>query len=415
MAAPRLYFLYPSFFRATGAVETGPIRTSVRCRPARAVFSTCTRRSIDQRPQRSGPQKKPASPTVDRGRLGRAPASNRKAGPGEPGFIDEAIPLPTPAEDQPSPQEKPQKLEGIEGAPPPDLIPTGQDSSSSSSPPIEIPPPPELKSPQTNSTETVLSMPSPADDSQEDKPPHLQTPPYVHHFDTYSLVQGLSSGGFTADQSTTVMKAVRTILTENMDLARRGLVSKSNVENEQYLFKAASSELKTEVQNNRKVESERQRTQRAHLQHEVDILNQRVGQDTATLKDELKGMFDDRKMAVKMEQRNMDSKIQELNYKIAVALNSDARTEVEGVRWVLTRRAASALAVAVIMVLFTLNYSRYMTATQAKERKKHEEMMHSQEPFAKKEMSSTGTQTSGSEGAPVDALLASEGVNIDSR
>jgi hypothetical protein len=107
------------------------------------------------------------------------------------------------------------------------------------------------------------------------------------------------------------------------------------------------------------------------------------------------------------------SQIQELNYKITVALNSDARTEVEGVRWVLTRRAASALAVAVIMVLFTLNYSRYMTATQAKERKKHEEMMHAQQPFAVAEMSSTGTQTSESQGAPVDALLASEGVNIE--
>lgn len=96
-----------------------------------------------------------------------------------------------------------------------------------------------------------------------------------------------------------------------------------------------------------------------------------------------------------------------------MALNSDARTEVEGVRWVLTRRAASALAVAVTMVLFTLNYSRYMTATQAKERKKHEEMMYAQQPYAKNEMSSTGTQTSESQGAPVDALLASEGVNID--
>ena len=54
-----------------------------------------------------------------------------------------------------------------------------------------------------------------------------------------------------------------------------------------------------------------------------------------------------------------------------------------------------------------------MTATQAKERKKHEEMMHAQQPFTGKEMSSTGTQTSESQGAPVDALLASEGVNIE--
>ena len=56
-------------------------------------------------------------------------------------------------------------------------------------------------------------------------------------------------------------------------------------------------------------------------------------------------MFDDRKMSVKMEQRGMESAIQELNYKITVALNSDSRGEVEGLRWVLTRRAALAIAV----------------------------------------------------------------------
>jgi hypothetical protein len=44
------------------------------------------------------------------------------------------------------------------------------------------------------------------------------------------------------------------------------------------------------------------------LQHEVDILNQRLAQESLALKNELKGMFDDRKMAVRMEQRSMESK-----------------------------------------------------------------------------------------------------------
>ena len=85
------------------------------------------------------------------------------------------------------------------------------------------------------------------------------------------------------------------------------------------------------------------RTERAHLQHEVDILNQKLTQESMTLKDDLKGMFNDRKMAVRMEQRGMESAIQELNYKITVALNSDSKGEVEGLRWVLTRRAAMAI------------------------------------------------------------------------
>ena len=86
------------------------------------------------------------------------------------------------------------------------------------------------------------------------------------------------------------------------------------------------------------------RSERAHLQHEVDILNQKTTQELANLKDELKGWFDDRKMTVRMEQRKMESKIQELNYKITVAMSGDARSEVEGLRWFLTRRAAILIA-----------------------------------------------------------------------
>lgn len=81
--------------------------------------------------------------------------------------------------------------------------------------------------------ETVLQMPPPESmqASNESKPPHLQTPPYVHHFDTYTLVQQVEAGGFTTEQSVTAMKAVRGLLALNLGVAREGLVGKSDVEN----------------------------------------------------------------------------------------------------------------------------------------------------------------------------------------
>jgi hypothetical protein len=81
--------------------------------------------------------------------------------------------------------------------------------------------------------ETVLEMPPPDTQDQEDaaKPPHLQTPPYVHHFDTYTLVQQVEAGDFSTEQSITSMKAVRALLAHNLDIAKAGLVSKSDVEN----------------------------------------------------------------------------------------------------------------------------------------------------------------------------------------
>jgi coiled-coil family 90 protein len=80
---------------------------------------------------------------------------------------------------------------------------------------------------------------------------------------------------------------------------------------ETYLFKAACSELKTEIQNNRKAEADTWRSQRALLQHEVDILGQNMTQDISSLKDELRGLFDDRKMAVRMEQKRIEAKVRD--------------------------------------------------------------------------------------------------------
>jgi len=181
--------------------------------------------------------------------------------------------------------------------------------------------------PSEKPLETVLNMPSSDKNGTaqapmhqqaatsktvgDNKPPHISAPMYVHHFDTYGLVKRLEEGGWNQESAITTMKAVRLILAENMDLARAALVSKSNVENETYLFRAACSELRTEINTKRKAEAERSRTDRSQLQHEVDILGQRLTQEGGTLKDDLKGMFDDRKMAIRNEQRSMESKVRD--------------------------------------------------------------------------------------------------------
>lgn len=80
--------------------------------------------------------------------------------------------------------------------------------------------------------ETVLQMGAPTvEKPEEHKAPHLHAPPYVHHFDTYTLVKDLQRSGFSEEQSVTIMKAVRGLLAVNMDVAKEGLVSKSDVEN----------------------------------------------------------------------------------------------------------------------------------------------------------------------------------------
>ncbi len=131
----------------------------------------------------------------------------------------------------------------------------------------------------------------------------------MHHFDSYSLVKQLSGAGYTEAQSITAMKAVRQILAQNLDVAQSELVSKSDVENETYLFRAACSELSSEVRNNRRVADEQMRQQRTLLQHEVDILTQSLSGELLALNDNVRGMFNDRRMAVREEQKTVESSV----------------------------------------------------------------------------------------------------------
>ncbi|KAK2021401.1 hypothetical protein LX32DRAFT_604796 [Colletotrichum zoysiae] len=208
--------------------------------------------------------------------------------------------------------------------------------------------------------------------------PHMAPPPYVHHFDSYSLVKDLERGGYSKEQAITLMKAIRAILAQNLDVAQESLVSKSDVENETYLFRAACSELSTEVKNNQKLADEEMRQRRTLLQHEVDILAQSLNQELLTLNDNVRGMFNDRKMAVREEQKAGDSVIQQINYKISLHLSSDAKSEIEGLRWILIRRSVIGILFMAVLTLGTLRYGTYVSharQAEAERSRKQAEML----------------------------------------
>lgn len=74
------------------------------------------------------------------------------------------------------------------------------------------------------------------------------------------------------------------------------------------------------------------------------------------------------------------SQIQELNYKITVALNSDARSEIEGLRWILTRRAAITIGVSAFFLFLALKYSSHVAHQNQLEDKKRKEQKKRDNP-----------------------------------
>lgn len=162
-----------------------------------------------------------------------------------------------------------------------------------------------------NSDGTTLSSPTPPPGPSSSPSPSSTFAPreYVHHFDTYSSVQQLEAGGYRRGQSVAIMKGIRALLDKNMTAARENLVSKSDIENETYLFQAACSELRNEMQNAKKAQMDQLRSERTRIHTEFDLLNQAFLAEMMTLKDELNGMFNDRKMVSRAEHRAMENKV----------------------------------------------------------------------------------------------------------
>jgi hypothetical protein len=271
--------------------------------PARAAafFHTARRRAQASRPDRYGTAKEPPPHLQDAAEDAAAGEEAAKPGPLEQ-ILESVASLSSTADEGQKGDAEPAEAK-------PDVIALPSPS-------------PSAASDGAAPSDGVLNV-GHRDDGGSSKLPQLHPPPHVHHFDTWTLVRDLEKGGFTEAQAVTIMKAVRLLLTKNMDLARDALVSKSNVENvrapiatdganvdqEVYLFRAASSELRTEIISSRKAEADKWRSQRATTQYEVDILSQNMTQELSAIKDELKGLFDDRKMAVRMEQKQLEAKV----------------------------------------------------------------------------------------------------------
>lgn len=62
--------------------------------------------------------------------------------------------------------------------------------------------------------------------------------------------------------------------------------------------------------------------------------------------------------------------IQQLNYKISVMLNSDARSEIEGMRWVLVRRAVLGILFMAVLIFGSLRYASYLSHERAQEKER---------------------------------------------
>lgn len=161
---------------------------------------------------------------------------------------------------------------------------------------------------------------------------------FAHHFDTYRTYKMLAAAGYSSEQAIVIMKCMRGILLDHLLQAKGTYLSKAEMENEAYLFDAACSELRTEMQNNRKSQAQLEHTEITALQREFLALKRQYEEEIQNMKTEISVEVNDRQNTMKVENRAKELQVQELNNRITILITSDLRSQVEALRWQTTRR-----------------------------------------------------------------------------
>ena len=124
----------------------------------------------------------------------------------------------------------------------------------------------------------------------DDAPRHAtivpQHPTPAHPFDTHAFVTHLETSGFPTASAHSLMLIVRRLLLTRSTRAQTDLLHKEDVENAAYLFKAALSELRTELNVRARNDGLALRSATNLIRREVDTLDQRMKEEVGGLKHE---------------------------------------------------------------------------------------------------------------------------------
>jgi len=178
--------------------------------------------------------------------------------------------------------------------------------------------------------------------------PHRPLP--QHPFDTHAFVLHMEKSDFSPGVSRTLMETTKQLVNDRSEEARRNLLHKEDVENAAYLFKAALSELRTELSVRARNDGLTLRSTTSLIRREVDSLSQKLKEDIGTLKHDIEMDMNNRKSETRSDQKTFDISIEEINNKFTISLG-DLRTEIEQAKWDATRRAIAIIAGVVFVVI----------------------------------------------------------------
>ena len=123
------------------------------------------------------------------------------------------------------------------------------------------------------------------------------------------------------DPAEAIMEATRHLIVSRGKRVIDHHISKTEVDNQAYLFTAALSELRTELQVRARNDAAALRSMVTLLQREVDGLNQKMREDVAGMKHDIQVDMNNRKGEAKEEQNTLEQEIQDLNNRFTISIS----------------------------------------------------------------------------------------------
>lgn len=205
----------------------------------------------------------------------------------------------------------------------------------------------------TSSTTDISGPPARTDPPPAPPPPPHATPPFHTHAFFVALERT-----FPTPVARSLMRATRALLADRLGRVRREGLTRKDLDNQAYLFRAALSKLRAEQTATSRSEITSMRERVSTIRREVDRLDVKMKEDLGNLKHEIQMELDTRKNESKAELKQRSMAIEEVLNKSIVQLG-DLRAKMEEVKWDNTRNAVAALSGFVLLIVISMELYQF--------------------------------------------------------
>lgn len=167
------------------------------------------------------------------------------------------------------------------------------------------------------------------------------------YLDTYDIYITLLNAGFTAPQAEEIISLLIVQLNSKLLKLTTKYSQLYQLENEKYLFESAQQELRVDITRSRGSHINELVNLIQILERDFNIISDELNNAFIQMKHETEVAMNDQKSENTLHAKKINLRIQETNHKITTELNSAMRSEIESLRWHISRWGLIAILVSV--------------------------------------------------------------------